>query len=313
MNQRQLYILMVLLMVLVLIMDRPVRVQPNQTESDQSSLSENNLMISDRIGRSDKETVSYLGIALSGGGIKALCHAGVLKALEEQQIKPDIMAGVSAGAVVAALYADGYSPDSIISLFKTVNLRKFISFEMPDGGFFSMHGFKLLLDTLLRAETFEELSIPVKVIATDLDRGQSVVFESGNLVDALMASCSVPILFSPYVIDGVNYVDGGVLQNLPAFALRKDCRILVGVSTGPMKSGAYDKSIANIALRSYSFIFRNNARFAKEICDLVIEPVAVNQYSGADVLDYKQLFDIGYQEASKLLSDETIRRILKEK
>ena len=72
-----------------------------------------------------------IGIALSGGGIKGLCHAGVLKALEEHAIKPDIISGVSAGSVVGALYADGYSPDEIAALFEDISFRQMTKLRIP--------------------------------------------------------------------------------------------------------------------------------------------------------------------------------------
>jgi len=313
MNQKQLYILMFLLMAIVVIQNRPKIIEPRSdvAPTGQASGSEAMNPYVDMVA--DKNAPYQLGIALSGGGAKGFCHAGVLKALEENGIKPDVLAGVSAGAVVAALYADGYSPDSIIGLFQHARYRNYIRFGFSDGGFFSMDGFKAFLDTVLRAKTFEELAIPLRVVATDLDKGQSVVFDKGNLVDALVASCSVPILFTPYTIDGVNYVDGGVLQNLPAFAIRKDCKVLLGVSTGPMKNSSYEKTISDIALRSYKFIFRNNTRYAKKMCDYVIEPADMNQYSGADVLDYKRIFNLGYTETKRLVQNDTVMHLLKGK
>jgi NTE family protein len=298
MNKRETYALMILLMVLSLILNRPARVRTIVVEKPTPS------RLSDVLVSTNKQVAAYdLGMALSGGGVKALCHAGVLKAFDEQGLQPDILAGVSAGAVVAALYADGYSPDSIAGLFAHYGLLDVLSLDWPSGGLFSMNGFKNLLDTLLTAERFEDLALPVRVVATDLDRGQSVVFDQGPLVDALVASCSVPILFSPYVIDGVNYVDGGLLQNLPAFALRDDCKTLIGVSTGPMKNGPYDVNIPTIALRSYSFIFRHNATYAKAQCDVVIEPAGISHYSGSDIHAYRALFELGYAEGRSVLSD----------
>lgn len=294
MNQRQLYILMVLLMLIVLILNKPERVRTVVIERPVPAAQNGSHLYS------NQKIPYHLGMAFSGGGAKALCHAGVLKAFEEHGIKPDELAGVSAGAVVAALYADGYSPDSILRISENLHLTDVLRFDWNHGGFFSMDGFKVVLDSFLRAERFEDLVIPLKVVATDLDRGQSVVFSTGSLVDALVASCSVPILFKPYTIEGVNYVDGGVLQNLPAFAIRSSCKTLVGVSTGPVRTGPYDLSIPTIALRSYSMIFRNNATYAKEICDWVIEPAAINNFSGSDVDKYQQLFDIGYREANSL-------------
>lgn len=295
MNKRETYALMILLMVLSLILNKSNRVTTVVIELPVTTVqSEKPLYLT-------QKAPYHLGMAFSGGGAKALCHAGVLKAFEEHGIKPDVLAGVSAGAVVAALYADGYSPDSILRISENLHLTDVLRFDWNHGGFFSMEGFKAVLDSFLRAERFEDLAIPLKVVATDLDRGQSVVFDKGSLVDALVASCSVPILFKPYTINGVNYVDGGVLQNLPAFAIRSSCKTLVGVSTGPVRTGPYDLSMPTIALRSYSLIFRNNATYAKELCDWVIEPATINDFSGSDVDKYQQLFDIGYREANSLL------------
>lgn len=299
MNKRETYALMLLLMVLALILNRPARVRTLVVETPSTT------RFREVVVRSDKQTAPYkLGMAFSGGGVKALCHVGVLKAFDEQNQQPDILAGVSAGAVVAALYADGYSPDSIVDLFAHYSFLDVLSLDWPKGGLLSMNGFKSLLDSLLTAERFEDLALPLRVVATDLDRGLSVVFDSGSLVDALVASCSVPILFSPYVINGVNYVDGGLLQNLPAFALRQDCETLVGVSTGPMKNGPYDVTIPTIALRSYSFIFRHNATYAKAMCDVVIEPPGISRYNGSDLHAYRALFELGYAEGLTVLSDD---------
>ena len=97
-----------------------------------------------------------IGIALSGGGIKGMCHAGVLKALEEAGVKPDIISGVSAGAIVGALYADGHSPDEIAEIFEHVEFRKMTKLQVPDGGFFRTERFEKYLGSKLRAKTFED-------------------------------------------------------------------------------------------------------------------------------------------------------------
>ncbi|MDD2611757.1 MAG: patatin-like phospholipase family protein [Bacteroidales bacterium] len=303
MNQRQLYITMFLLMALWLILQKDAWISPNKERKAQDSeqiLLRKGPSVQDAIRNKSGEKYA-LGLALSGGGIKCLCHVGVLKAMEEEGLKPDVISGVSAGAVVAAMYADGYSPDSIFSIFKNIKYSDLFRLEMPDGGLFTLTGFKEFLDTILRAKTFEELKIPLRVVVTDIDAGKSVVFDRGPLVDALVATCSVPVLFSPYNIDGVNYVDGGVLQNLPASVIRTECKYLIGVSLGPLKADPYEKSIANVALRSYKFIFRSNANYDKGLCDMVIEPSAISKYNGGDVNRAHEIFNIGYQEAKKML------------
>jgi len=303
MNPRQLYITMFLLMALWLILQRGAwdTFKPDTQKPAITSSSVYNGLSIPEVLKHKSGKIFGLGLALSGGGVKGVCHLGVLKALEEVGLKPDILSGVSSGAVVAALYADGYTPDSITAIFEATEYSRYFRLEIPDGGLFSLDGFKEFLDTTLRAKTFEELKIPLRVVATDLDAGRSVVFESGSLVDALVATCSVPILFRPYQINGVNYVDGGVLQNLPASVLRKDTKFLIGVNLGPLNANSYEKSITNIALRSYRFIFRSNANFDKGLCDMVIEPTGISEYSGADVDRISEIFTIGYQETKKML------------
>jgi len=317
MNQKQLYILMFLLMVIVLFQNRRVSVHPRQDNLEMAQNSEGqelnhyaNSENSKNISSGHKNIPYKVGLALSGGGIKGFCHVGVLKALDEKGIHPDIMSGVSSGAIVAALYADGYSPDSIVTIFDKIHLVEYFRIDFLNGGFMGMEGFKHLLNTVLHANTFEELSIPLRIVATDLDNGQSVVFDSGNLVDALAATCSVPILFSPYVIDGVNYVDGGILKNLPASTIRSDCKVIIGVSSGPLDADSYQKSITNIALRSYKLIFRSNTTREKGLCDILIEPAGIGNFNGVSLNRVKDIFDIGYNETIKILNTEKSEKLL---
>jgi NTE family protein len=242
-----------------------------------------------------------IGIALSGGGIKGLCHAGVLKALEEQGIKPDILSGVSAGAVVGALYADGYSPDEIAKLFEEITFRHMTKIRIPDAGFFKMDIFQNFLSKRLRAKTFEELSLPLRVVATDLDKGQSVTFSKGNLLSPVVASCCLPVLFSPLKIDGVHYVDGGVLKNFPVSTISGDCEKVIGVNASPLVADEYKLSIMSVAARSYDFMFKANTLHDKELCDLLIEPVDMGNYDTFDVDKGREIFELGYRTTKQIL------------
>jgi len=242
-----------------------------------------------------------IGIALSGGGIKGLCHAGVLKALEEQGIKPDILSGVSAGAIVGALYADGYTPDEIAYLFEDISFRHMTKIRIPDGGFFKTDIFQDFLSKKLRAKTFEELSIPLRVVATNLDKGQSTTFSSGNLLNPIIASCSLPVLFSPKKIHGVYYVDGGVLKNFPVSTIRDDCEKVIGVNASPLVADEYKQSVLSIAARSYHFMFKANILHDKELCDLLIEPVDMGNYDTFGVDKSREIFELGYNSTKQLL------------
>lgn len=251
-----------------------------------------------------------IGIALSGGGIKGMCHAGVLKALEEEGIKPNILSGVSAGAVVGALYADGYSPDEIAVLFEDINFRNMTKIRIPDGGFFKTDIFQNFLTNKLRATHFEELKIPLRVVATNLDQGQSVTFSSGNLIEPIVASCSFPVLFSPKLINGIHYVDGGVLKNFPVSTIRKDCEKVIGINASPMVAEKYKTTIINVAIRSYHFMYKANIIHDKELCDLLIEPIDMGNYETFDVDKGREIFELGYQSARQLLATKLDSRIV---
>lgn len=253
-----------------------------------------------------KERPYKIGIALSGGGIKGLCHAGVLKALDEYGIVPDIISGVSAGSVVGALYSDGYTPNEIATLFEDVSFRRLTKIQIPNGGFFKIDAFQEFLMKNLSAKTFDELNIPLKIVATDLDAGKSVVFSTGNLIEPIVASCSVPVLFSPKIIDGVRYVDGGVLKNFPVSTIKKDCELLIGVNASPMVADKYKPTILNVAIRSYNFMFKANIFHDKELCDFLIEPVDMGSYETFSIDKGREIFELGYQTTKKMINNKQL-------
>lgn len=255
-----------------------------------------------------------IGIALSGGGIKGLCHAGALKALEERGIRPDIISGVSAGAIVGALYADGWTPEEIGRFFADVSFRDMTRLNVMHGGVFDITEFEKFLGRKLRAKTFEELRIPLKVVATDLDLGRSVTFAQGRLLPRVIASSSVPVLFTPRVIDGVNYVDGGVLMNFPASVIRPDCDVLIGINASPLVAEEYKVGLVSVAMRSYHFMMKANILHDKEACDVLVEPTDMGRYDTFDVDKSEEIFEVGYTSTRRLLEhNDVLERILDRK
>ncbi|MFV0392523.1 MAG: patatin-like phospholipase family protein [Paludibacteraceae bacterium] len=265
--------------------------------------------VTDEVKKLFIEKPYKIGLALSGGGIKGMCHAGALKALEEVGVKPEIISGVSAGSIVGALYADGYSPDEIGELFSHVEFRKMTKLQRPNAGFFTTTPFEKFLSGKLRAKTFNELRIPMRIVATNLDNGTSEVFSEGNLLDAIMASCTVPILFKPHTINSVNYVDGGVFKNFPVSTIRDDCERVIGINASPLIADEYKKSVLNVAMRTYHFMFKANILRDKELCDLMIEPHDVANYEMFDTKKSREIFDLGYATAKTMIAEHmnTIR------
>ena len=154
-----------------------------------------------------------LGLALSGGGAKGFAHIGVFRMMEECALRPDIIVGTSAGALMGALFADGYSAAEIQELFTGREFSEFAQLQIPKAGLFDSKRFRYFLRRHLRTKNIEDLQIPLVVVATDLDNGESHEFRSGPIVEAVTASCSIPIIFSPVVINGVHYVTPRLCTN----------------------------------------------------------------------------------------------------
>lgn len=256
-----------------------------------------------------------LGLALSGGGAKGFAHLGVFKILEEKGLIPDIIAGTSAGALMGALFADGYKPEEIKELFTGREFSEFAQFQIPKSGLFDSTRFRLFLKRHLRAKTFEELKTPLIVVATDLDNGESHLFTSGSIVDAVTASCSIPIIFNPVVIDGIHYVDGGLFRNFPVSVIREMCEFVIGVNVSPLVPQKYKQTIFHIAERSYHYMFRANTLEDRELCDLLIEAEEFGQYKTFDLENVDQIAQIGYDRAALVFNNimnETENKPLKE-
>ncbi len=245
-----------------------------------------------------------IGLALSGGGIRGISHAGALMAMEELNIRPEIISGVSAGAIVGALYADGYKPLEIAQIFEDISFKSMTRLDVPDGGFFNIEAFEKFLGKKLKAKTFEDLNIPLRIVATNFDLGVPTTFSEGNLLKPIMASCSIPVLFVPQKIKNNYYVDGGLLKNFPVSTIREDCDLVIGVNAGPLVAQKYKVSIMDVAFRTYHFMFKANTLPDKEICDIIIEPQNIYDFDFFETDKVLEIFELGYQTAKDVLNSK---------
>ena len=203
-----------------------------------------------------------IGLVLSGGGAKGFAHIGVLKVLEQAGIKVDYIGGTSMGAIIGGLYATGYNAAQIDSIFKQTNFDELINDYIPRASknFYGKRNDELyaivlpfsnlrvgipealskgmynynLLSSLTRnvrhVRDFNKLPTPFLCIGTDIETGQEVVLDKGNLVQAMVASAAFPSLFSPVEVDGKLLVDGGVVNNYPIKEVRElGADIIIGV------------------------------------------------------------------------------------
>lgn len=240
-----------------------------------------------------------IGVAFSGGGARGFAHAGALKALAEFGIRPDIVAGVSAGSVVAVMHAAGLVPEQIVEVFNGLKFTDLCEIGVPKNGFFSMDGFRKFIATNVGYENIESLPLPTVICATDMDNGQAVAFEKGNLAERVSASCSIPVIFKPVKINGTRYIDGGVLHNLPAWAIRERCKYLIGLNCSVLPKRKYKDTLLDIANASYNLATKSNVWQDAAKCDLMINMDDIAQYKVFNLKETKRVFRQGY-EATKM-------------
>ncbi|MBN1159063.1 MAG: patatin-like phospholipase family protein [Bacteroidales bacterium] len=241
------------------------------------------------------------GLVLSGGAARGFAHLGVLKALEESGIKPDVISAVSAGSIAGAFYADGYTPDEILEIYTSKNLFDLIKITVPKTGFLNANGLKDTLKKNLRAKTIEELKIPMVIAVTNFLKGETEFLTKGNLVDAVMASSCVPVLFEVVKMNDRQYVDGGVLNNMPVEPIEKKCKKLIGVYIMPAGEVKNLKGIVHVAERAFYLTLAAKSVNKKNHFDIFISSDDIAKYGFWDLKKAPELFRLGYDIAMKEL------------
>jgi NTE family protein len=272
-----------------------------------------------------------IGLALGGGGAAAMSEIGVLQWFEEHHIPVDVIAGTSMGSILAALYSTGHTPeemkhimteDSVDSVFRITQAytaqnfrRREDSRDLPNAITIGLkHGASLrnslLTDTglneLLDKEflryndqtDFNNLPIPFRCQATDLNAAKTVTFSRGSLQDAVRASASIPGVFRPFELDGHEYVDGAILENLPTpdvKAMNANVILAVSLHLQPVGKGELN-SILGVLQRAFAVGIENNEAQDRALANVVIMP-DISGFTAADYLKTDQLAARGYAAA----------------
>ena len=224
-----------------------------------------------------------------------------MKALEEFHLEPDIISGVSAGAIIGSLYADGKTPVDILNFFKESNFFEFAKLVIPRRGLMSQHRMETALRHTYTHQKIEDLNLPFICNATDLVNGCNVYFRTGDLASRVMASSSFPIFVEPRIIDDIPYADGGLFHNLPSEVIRKKCHVLIGVHVNAPIKQEQVQTLRQIGERVYDLAIQSNTIDEMACCDLVIRPNKARQYGLFDIRNSQKIFDIGYEAAMKAL------------
>jgi NTE family protein len=237
-----------------------------------------------------------IGIVLSGGGARGIAHLGILKALAESGIRPDIISGTSAGGIVGAFYAAGYSPEEILGIAKHADLFSIFNLKFYQG-IFSMNAFDKIYLKHIPHNSFEKLNIPLYVTATDILKGETVYFSSGELAPALMATSCVPIAFQPVAYQGTELLDGGILNNLPLEPLMGKCDAIIGVHVNSIDRSVNHVHTKDIIDRSFHLMLGASVRHKADQVDLFIEPPDMSRFGMFDIAAADDIFKAGYDHA----------------
>lgn len=235
------------------------------------------------------------GIVLSGGGSRGIAHLGVLKALEELEIKITAISGSSSGAIIGALYGSGYTPDEILQIVLDIKFLRILRPAISIRGLLKMDGLEAIYFKYIKVNSFESLKTPLIVTATDLQSGKTTYFSKGELIRPLMASSCVPVIFEPVSYQDRLYVDGGLINNLPSRVLVGKCDKIIGSHTNPIDENFTRGNVRSLIERTFLLSINANAYPQKKYCDLFIEPPLLKTYKVFDTGKLEEIFKIGYE------------------
>lgn len=238
-------------------------------------------------------------LVLSGGGARGFAHLGVVKALREKGISFSAISATSSGAMIGVLLCDGYSVEEIIKIcHEALPLTKF-NFHFTQG-LLSIESLNKILDKYLRSKTFERLKYPLFVSATDLNTGKQVIFSSGDVIPAIVASSSIPVVFPPMYINGIPYADGGMSGNLPVEPFDGAPAKLIGVHVNPVSLYDASQSMLRQFERVVHLSIRENILRQIQKLDLFIEPDGLKPYGLFDTKKIDEIVQVGYNFASRI-------------
>lgn len=248
-----------------------------------------------------------IGLVLSGGGARGIAHLGVIKALQEMGVEFSQIAGTSAGAIAGALTAQGYSPDESLKILESSSFVRHLRPAWNRMGLLRLDTAIDLYRKYIPHDSFEGLKIPLHVVAVDLTDGIQVVFDRGELIRPVLTSCCLPGIFEPMLINKRQYVDGGVLNNLPVDVIEHKVDVLIGSHANPFGLAKPIRSMRGVLERSLILAVQSKTKDKFARCTILIEPPELANYSPTDISKARELFRIGYQHTRSLAKEiETV-------
>ena len=248
------------------------------------------------------------GIAFGGGGTRGFAHIGAIKAFEECGIEFSYITGTSVGSLVGSLYACGIKSYEMLEFAKDLKVKDIRNSRII---FISSNSYNIekVLSQVIGDKTFEELSKPLCVIAVDLKSGEEIILKSGNIAKAVSASCAVPGIFTPVVIDSYHLVDGGVINPIPSDTLRMmGAEKVVAIDLNSARGNGTD-SLKMLDVLSASFRIAMTSTAIKGVInsDILINP-DLSKYKATSIKGMDEMVQIGY-DATMAVMDEIMEML----
>jgi len=256
---------------------------------------------------SGSKTKETLGLCLSGGGALGFAHIGVLQAFEEYGIVPQHIAGSSMGAVIGALYAAGVSPAEMLQLItdeKLYKVTKLMTFRPSflKTGLSSHNMLRSLIHELVPHNSFELLKTNLHICVANLNKAEWEIIESGNELDKwVAASASIPGVFETIKEGEIYYVDGGVLNNMPAQGISAFCKTIIGVDVIPHVVPSKISKPTDTLAYSLRAVQHQNSKEGRRLCKFIIEPKAIEEFHEFSFDAYRAIYQHGYNAAIKYI------------
>lgn len=238
---------------------------------------------------------AVLGLALGGGAARGFAHVGVIQVLEEAGIRPNLVAGTSAGSLVAALYASGRNGAELQRLADGMDAAAFADWTVPwfQRGVLRGDALARYVSQQVGGRTIEQMPLPLGIVATDLGSGEAVLFRRGDTATAVRASSAVPAVFLPVRILGRDHVDGGLVAPVPVQQAREmgaDVVLAVDISSAP-EGNAVDGTL-QVLLQTFAVMGRSISRYALRDADVVVRPALVG-VGGTDFSQRQRAIEAG--------------------
>jgi len=238
-----------------------------------------------------------IGLALGGGAARGFAHVGVIQVLEEAGIRPALVAGTSAGSLVAALYASGRTPAQLQQAAESLDEAAIADWTLPlfNRGMLRGEALARYVNQLVDRRPIEQMPLPLGILATRLDTGEGVLFRRGDTGTAVRASSAVPSVFLPVRIGPVEYVDGGLVSPVPVRQAREmGAEFVIAVDISAAPEGNPSSDALRMLLQTFAIMGKSLNRWELAHADVVVRP-ALAGVGSADFASRRRAIEAGRQ------------------